>query len=223
VRRQRQLAVPLLDLTLFRSRSLSTALGVTLAGGIAIGGTFLFVSQYLQLVAGLCPLHAGLWLMPATVSMIVGTLVGPVVLRRLQPGAVLATGLSVAALGALLLLTVNEGSGAGLLIAAFSVFFFGMGLPGGLGIELVLTAAPPEKAGAAAALSEITQELGLALGLALLGSLGTAVARSGDSIGMSLSGALHAVATTVVVLLVGLVPVTLHVLRTRVGASPVSR
>jgi MFS transporter, DHA2 family, multidrug resistance protein len=221
LRRQRRLPDPLLDLRLFTSRSFSAALGLLLGGGIAIGGTFLFVSQYLQLVAGLSPLRAGLWLVPATVSMIVGTLAGPVILARLEPGARIATGLLVAAVGALLLLRVGADGDSGALILGFSVFFLGLGMPGGIGIELVIGSAPAEKAGSAAATAETTQELGLAVGLAVLGSLGTAVARgaSSDLIG-GLPDAVHAVAGVDAVLFLGLAALAGTVLRRRTHPSP---
>jgi len=64
------------------------------------------------------------------------------------------------------------------LVAAFTVALFGMGLPGGLGVGLVLGAAPPEQAGSASSLSETGQELGMAAGLAGVGSLAVAVYRA---------------------------------------------
>lgn len=65
-----------------------------------------------------------------------------------------------------------------LLVGAFTVALFGMGLPGGLGVGLVVGSAPPEQAGSASSLSETGQELGMALGLAGLGSLAVAIYRS---------------------------------------------
>jgi DHA2 family multidrug resistance protein-like MFS transporter len=176
--RQRRLADPLLDLRLFRIRALSAALGVSVLGGVVLGGIFLAVSQYLQLVAGRSPLEAGLWLLPGTLAMIAGTLAGPRLARRLGPARVVAAGMLTAAAGALVLTQVGSDGAVGVLVAGFSLFFLGNGLPGGIGIGLIVGAAPPERAGSASALSETGQELGLSLGLATLGSLALAVSRS---------------------------------------------
>src|SRR5690606_25547216 len=69
LRRQRRLDDPMLDLTLFQNRSFSAGLGVMLAGALVMGGMFLFITQYLQLVAGLSALDAGLWLVPPAIAM----------------------------------------------------------------------------------------------------------------------------------------------------------
>ena len=64
VRRQRRLASPLLDMRLFASRTFCAALFVLLVGLVGVSGVMLLVTQYLQLVAGLSPLAAGLWMGP---------------------------------------------------------------------------------------------------------------------------------------------------------------
>ena len=65
-----------------------------------------------------------------------------------------------------------------LVVGALTVFSFGFTPVASLTTDLVVTAAPPERAGAAAALSEMAFELGGALGIALLGSLGAAIYRA---------------------------------------------
>lgn len=92
VRRQLRLSDPLLDLRLFTNRRFSSALGIFSVGGFAMGGMFLFVSQYLQLVEGLSPLHAGLWLVPPAVAMIGGTMFGPALSQRIGAGWVIGGG-----------------------------------------------------------------------------------------------------------------------------------
>src|SRR5690554_4455244 len=64
VRRQRQLFSPLLDLKLFKCSAFSIALSILFIGLIGVGGVMLLVTQYLQLVEGLSPLDAGLWMGP---------------------------------------------------------------------------------------------------------------------------------------------------------------
>jgi MFS transporter, DHA2 family, multidrug resistance protein len=177
VRRQRALPNPLLDLHLFSHRVFSAALLIGLLVGGVMGGTYLFVTQYLQLVAGLPPLRAGLWLVPSSVATIASSMVAPQVARRVRPGFVMAAGLVVAVLGFVLLTQVGGGGGLPLVIAGFGLIGIGMG-PMSLGTNMVIGSAPPEKAGAASAMSETSGELGIALGVAALGSVGTAIYRA---------------------------------------------
>jgi len=62
-------------------------------------------------------------------------------------------------------------------VAGFALADLGLGTIAARGTDLVVGAAPPEQAGAAAALSETAQELGIAIGVALVGSLSNAVYR----------------------------------------------
>ncbi|MQA77232.1 MAG: MFS transporter [Streptosporangiales bacterium] len=177
VARQRRLTDPLLDLGLFRHRSFSAVLVVMLLGGIVMGGTFLLVTQYLQLVQGLAPLLAGLATLPATVAMLGGIMTGPALAQRMRPGYVMALGMVVAAAGLLVVAGVAD-NGLALVIGGFTLALFGMGLPGGLGVGLVIGSAPPEQAGSASSISETSQELGMAFGLAGVGSLAAGIYRT---------------------------------------------
>jgi len=174
--RQRRLPRPLLDLALFTRPALRGALLTMLLGGVVMGGVFLVVTQYLQLVADLSPLVAGLATVPGTIAMLLGVLAGPKLATRVRPAAVMAGGLALAALG-LGAVAIAAGHGTAWLVVAFTVALAGMGLPGGLGVGLVVSSAPPEQAGSASALSETGQELGMAAGLAGVGSLAVAVYR----------------------------------------------
>jgi DHA2 family multidrug resistance protein-like MFS transporter len=178
VRRQRRLSSPLLDVRLFGIRSFSAALAIMLVGGVIIGGTFLFVAQYLQMVAGLTPLRAGLWQVPSALAMIAGIMLAPAIARRVRPAFVMAAGLAIAAAGFLVVAQVDSSGGLAVLVVGLVIAFFGNGLPGGLGVDLIVGSAPPEQAGSASSMNETTAELGIALGVATLGSVGTAVYRT---------------------------------------------
>ncbi|GAA2616423.1 MFS transporter [Actinomadura fulvescens] len=177
VRRQRRLADPLLDLRLFRDRAFSGALLSLMISIGAVGGVYLFVTQYLQLVQGMSPLKAGLWLLPAALALVVSSLLAPIAARHVRPAYVIGGSLAAATAGYLLLAQVDARSGLPLLVAGFILVYAGGGPTMALGTELVVGAAPPEKAGAASALGETSTELGVALGVAGLGSVGTAVYR----------------------------------------------
>ncbi len=77
VRRQRRLTDPLLDLRLFANRAFSIALIGMLMYSMLSGGTMVFITQFLQLVAGLSPLEAGLGLLPGMAAAIVSFLLSP--------------------------------------------------------------------------------------------------------------------------------------------------
>ncbi|WP_020577986.1 MFS transporter [Actinopolymorpha alba] len=178
VRRQRRLADPMLDLRLFRLPAFSAALSIMLVGAITMGGVFLLVNQYLQLVEGLSPLQAGLWMIPQAVAVVVGSLLAPRLAQRFRPEYVLGVGMLIAAAGVLLLTQVGGGGGLGLVVAAMVLASFGMGPQGVLCTEMVIGSVPPEKAGAASAMSETSGEFGIAMGVAIFGSAGTAIYRA---------------------------------------------
>ena len=178
VRRQHKLAHPLIDLQLFRSLAFNVSLaGYTLATFVGFG-IFLFIAQYLQLVLGMGPFEAGLWTVPFAGAFIVGSLLTPKIVRWLHPFYVIAAGLVLAAVGFAMITQVGGTTGPVVLVIAFVVYSLGLAPVFTLATDLIIGCAPPERAGAAAALSETGSELGGALGIAILGSIGTAVYRS---------------------------------------------
>ncbi len=179
VRRQTRLEDPLIDLRLFRIPAFSVSvMSNTLTGFIAFG-TFLFVAQYLQLVVGLTPLNAGLWSLPSSLAVIAGSMLAPKVSRLVRPAFGVAGGLLLAAAGLSVLTQVGATSGLATVVTGTVVFSLGLGPVFILATDLIVGTAPAERAGAASAISETGAELGGALGIALLGSIGTAVYRGG--------------------------------------------
>jgi DHA2 family multidrug resistance protein-like MFS transporter len=177
VQRQRKLADPLIDLQLFRVPAFSASLATYTLGIFAAFGSFLFIAQYLQLVLGLSPLQAGLWSVPGAITFIIGSNLAPLVVKRIRPAFVVAGGLVLAAISLGMLSRVGLNSLA-VIVIANTLMSLGFGFTFTLTIDLVVAAAPSERAGAASALAETGAELGGALGLAVLGSLGIAVYRS---------------------------------------------
>jgi DHA2 family multidrug resistance protein-like MFS transporter len=176
VRRQRHLPDPLVDLGLFRTRGFSVSLAMYLLVTLVTFGAYVLVGQYLQLVAGLSPLTAGLWMLPWSASYVVGSFLAPALARRVQPAFVMAGGLVLAAIG-FFAVTQVAGRGVEAVIIASTVYSLGLSPVFTLGIDAIIAAAPAERAGAAAALSETSSELGGALGIAVLGSMATAIYR----------------------------------------------
>ena len=165
VRRQRRIAEPFLDLALFRLPAFNAAIGVNVLACFTAIGSFLVVAQYMQLVLGLSPLQAGLWMLPSGLAFTLGSLTTPLLLRRLSPVSVMVLGLLLTALGFAVLL-----AGVGLWFVAVAITLFSLGLAPvfTLTTDTIVSAAPAERAGAASAISETSAEFGGALGIAVL-------------------------------------------------------
>ena len=177
VRRQQRLADPLIDLRLFRVPAFRVSLATFMLTTAVVFGSYVYIGQYLQLVLGLSPLAAGLWLLPGSCAVIAGSLLAPAIVRRVQPAYVIASALALAAIGFALITRVGV-LGLPALVGGSAILYLGLGPVFTLGTELVVGAAPPERARAAAAISETSSELGGAMGIAILGSVGTAIYRS---------------------------------------------
>jgi DHA2 family multidrug resistance protein-like MFS transporter len=179
VRRQRQLADPMIDLALFRVPTFNAALVVNFLAIFMAVGYFLFIAQYLQLVAELTPFQAGLLSLPSAIGFIVGSQAAPRIVQRVKPAYLISGGLAFGSLGLILLTQVGTTNGLLPLVVASVVISLGLSPVFGLTTELIVGSAPPERAGAASGISETGAELGGALGIAILGSIGAALYRGG--------------------------------------------
>ncbi|WP_308312094.1 MFS transporter [Streptomyces albipurpureus] len=175
VRRQRTLSAPLLDLGLLKLAGFRAALGTQTLAVCAVAGSQLLVIQYFQAVLGLSPLAAGLWTVPSVVLGIGATLLAPRLARRLGPGVVISTGLFTAAVGAAMIVLTAHQASLAWTVSSFSILYTGVTPTLALTTDHMVGAAPPARAGAASGLSQSGAELGLAAGMALLGSVAMAV------------------------------------------------
>lgn len=176
--RQRRLADPLIDLRLFRIPAFNVSLATNVLAVFVAVGYFLFVAQYLQLVLGLSPSQAGLWSLPSAIGFIIGSNLAPRFVHRFRPAFVLGGTLTLAAIGLAALTQVGGSIGLAVVVTASVVISLALAPVFSLTTELIVGSAPPERAGVASGISETGAELGGALGIAILGSLGTAVYRS---------------------------------------------
>lgn len=177
LRRQWNLAEPFIDLSLFRRATFSAALAINILGFSVAFGTFLLIAQYLQLVIGLSPLAAGVWSAPSGIAFVAGAMLTPRIVNYLRPPYVIAIGFVIAALGFGLLTQTGTTHDLAVVATAYAVFSLGLAPVFTLASDLIVSTAPPERAGAAAGISEMSAELGGALGIALLGSVVTIIYR----------------------------------------------
>jgi predicted MFS family arabinose efflux permease len=162
---------PLLEMRFFRSAPFSGASVIAVAAFAANGG-FLFLSTlYLQGVRGLSPFHAGLYLLPMAVMILVsapisGRLVG-------VGGARLPLGIgSVALTAAALMLTQLESHTPTLyLLGAYFLFGLGLGMLNPPITNTAISGMPAAQAGVAASVASTSRQVGVTLGVAALGAL----------------------------------------------------
>jgi DHA2 family multidrug resistance protein-like MFS transporter len=171
VRRQLRARSPMLDVRLFRQGSFGGAVLVNLFSVIALVGFLYFVSQHLQLIAGLTPVAAGLALLPGLVAMIIAGLAVVPVARRVRPRILVPAALALSAAGYAVVALFATGDSIAPVVLAFVLLGVGIGAAETVSNELILSSAPAAKAGAASAVSETAYELGAVLGTAVLGSI----------------------------------------------------
>nr|WP_233571862.1 MFS transporter [Cellulomonas triticagri] len=178
VRRQRRLATPMLDVRLFTNPVFSGAVSANLLSVLGFSGLLVIVSQFLQLAAGLSPMDAGLVLLPGLVGSVAAGLLAVRLVRYVRPGILIGSSFLLAAVGYGVLTLVGDVPTPVTVAVTFVIMGVGVGLAETLTNDQITTAVPPEKAGAASAISETAYELGTTLGVAILGSVLNAAYRS---------------------------------------------
>src|SRR5690606_14368010 len=163
VRRQRRLAGPLPDLSLFKHTTLTTPLVGGLLYTMLTGTVLVFVTQHLQSVLGLSPLQTALGLIPGLAVGTVGMLSVPLLARRFRPAFLIAAGLAVVVAGMTLLSQVEASWGPLGLVLGFAIWSLGGAPLLALGMHLIVGSAPPEKAGSASSLTQVSTEFGYGL------------------------------------------------------------
>ncbi|MCU6479222.1 MFS transporter [Arthrobacter sp. A2-55] len=186
VRRQLGRPDPMLDVRLFRNPVFSGGVMANLLSIFSLVGFLYFITQHLQLVVGLSPTAAAFVLVPGLVISIVTGLLAASLAKFFRPSHLVAGGLLLNAAGFLIVWLNADGSVAGT-IAAFAVLGAGVGIAETISNDLILSAAPPAKAGAASAISETAYEVGSVLGTAILGSVLAAAYRMNVAVPAGLS------------------------------------
>ncbi|NUP77742.1 MAG: MFS transporter [Nonomuraea sp.] len=177
VRRQRRLDRPLVDFRLFRDRVFTIAIVTGLLPLAAWSAAAYLAGVYLQSVLGLSVLHAALLALPGAAVLTITCVITPALVERAgKRAALLACHFCVAA-GLLLLVPTGLSGGIGWYVASTVVAGVGYGISFSVVADTAVAAVPAERAGSAAAIAETSNEIGNALGIALLGSLATLLFR----------------------------------------------
>ncbi|MEU6081067.1 MFS transporter [Streptomyces sp. NPDC047108] len=181
VRRQRRREHPLLDLRMFSRPAFGTSVGCIVLAVLALVGLQLIATQYLQLVLGLSPLETGLRMVPLTVAAMAAGLFGSRMLQRFGPRVMVAIGFALTAAAVLSVTFMGQDDNPALLTCAFILLGFGLETTLFGSYESMLSEAPAEQAGGAAAIGETSYQLGAGIGIALLGSIMNAAYAPGVS------------------------------------------
>ncbi|MFB8178852.1 MFS transporter [Streptomyces sp. NPDC055966] len=177
VRRQRTAAAPLIPPALLKGHGFAPALVLNLVAALGMMGSAIFTTQYLQSVLGKSPLSAALWsLLPSVFIGVAGPLTAQLVQRGVNRAYVAAGGFAAMAAGFAMLALLGTDS-LWLVLAGAGVLACGMVAIASQLVDLAMSGAPVERAGTASSLLETSTEFGGALGMAVLGSIGTALYR----------------------------------------------
>lgn len=169
--RQRRLAHPLIAFSLFRDRVFTIAVITGLLPLAAWSAAAYLAGIYLQSVLDIPVLHAALLALPGAVVLTTTCIVTPAVVERVgKRVALLICHFSIAT-GLLLLLPTTITGGVGWYVASTAIAGIGYGISFAVVADTAVGAVPPERAGSAGAIAETSNEIGNALGIALLGSL----------------------------------------------------
>ncbi|MFC7310453.1 MFS transporter [Streptomyces monticola] len=190
LRRQKQLSQPMIDLKLYRNRGFAPAICLSLIAFFCLIGYGIFTTQYLMDVLGMKPLEAALWTMasPALTFLLVPFAV--VFARKVRPAYIIAIAFVFCATGFAAMTQISTDRNMALLVYGVVGIGVGAAIVLTMVTDLVVASAPPEKAGSVSALTQTHQELGGALGIAVLGTVGAAVYRGAfdDRVGHGVPG-----------------------------------
>ena len=173
---QRTARDPLIDFGLFKSRTLLGADLGALFIGAGIFAIFFFLILWMQQVNGYSPIEAGLAFLPMTLCIGVAAGIGAQLLGRIGPRPLLVFGPRLAASGLVLLgLRLEpDSSYVGVILPSLALVALGMGFTFVALTSAAVAGVPQEDAGVASALLNAGQQVGGALGLAILAAVSTA-------------------------------------------------
>lgn len=169
-RRQRARPHPLIDFAIFRNRSFSSAVAAALFAAAALLGMELVFSQRLQLVLGMSPIEAALYILPLPLAAFIAGPLAGWLLPKVGSARLLFAALLASALGMGGYLFSYDGALAAQM-ASLCVLGVGIGATMTAASSTIMQSATPERAGMAASIEEVSYELGGALGVTLMGSI----------------------------------------------------
>jgi EmrB/QacA subfamily drug resistance transporter len=170
---ERRVSAPLLPLRVVLERNRGGVYAALGLATIALFGLFLFLTYYLQIVKGYSPIRTGVAFLPMVAGMVTGsTQIGARLMTRVPARYLMTPGLLVASIGMLLLTQIGpDSSYVGLILPAFLLIGLGMGTTFMPAMSLATYGVEPRDAGIASAMINTSQQVGGAIGVALLNTI----------------------------------------------------
>ncbi|WP_150461079.1 MFS transporter [Nesterenkonia ebinurensis] len=169
LRRQRTTSAPLLDLALFRNKTLRLMLILIFIGAFGMAIADMLLPQFLQITRGLSPLQTGLVLLGPAIGGTAGTMLTPLFARARRKGLALAGVMATTGAGGAVIILMLPGASLVSIIIALTIISVVSAPFMTLASQMLITAAPEEKTGSATAVQDVTSSLGMASSLAFLG------------------------------------------------------
>jgi EmrB/QacA subfamily drug resistance transporter len=169
---------PMLPLTFFRDRRMSVGSGVVTTTFFVMFGLFFMFTLYLQFVRAYSPLNAGLATLPLALTLVAVAPRSAAVAEKIGSGTVISIGFLFVAAGFAVLSFVHPDTPYLVLVVALVLLGAGMSFTAAPATGNIMSAVPHYKAGVGSAVNDTTREVGGALGIAVLGSISSAVYRS---------------------------------------------
>lgn len=179
IRRQKTAAAPMLDVELLSRRAFKGGVLFAMVSNWAMIGFAIFTTQYLQSVLGMEPLEAALWSLVPSLGVFVASGVATAFSRTVDHAYVIAGAFTLTAGGFAFLTQLRADSPLWMVMVGAGALSSGIAAGAPLLTGMVVGTAPPERAGAASATLQMGQEFGGAIGLATMGTIGTAVYQRG--------------------------------------------
>ncbi len=162
---------PMLDIRFFKNPRFSAAsTGITMTFFALFGATFL-LTQYMQFVLGYSPLEAGIRLLPFALVILVMSPLSAKIVERVGTKVTVASGLTIAGLGLVLMTGLQVDSSYGDLVWRMMLMAFGQALVMAPATESIMGSLPLARAGVGSAVNDTTRQIGGALGVAIVGSV----------------------------------------------------
>jgi MFS family permease len=163
---------PLIRLDVLRDRGVTSGVFVQMVQTLLIGGFLFSMALFFQIALGLNAMQTGFLYLPLSIPLLIASLTASRLSARIAPKRIIQVGLLVLIAGLLLAIaTINvEVKGLGLL-TGFALIGIGAGVIASQIMNLVLSQVLPERTSETAALMSTSQNLGMAIGTALMGSI----------------------------------------------------
>jgi EmrB/QacA subfamily drug resistance transporter len=169
---------PMVDFSLFRSKTFLGANAVAFIVSFAMFAMFFFTALYMQNILGYSPIEAGVRFLPSTLMIV---LIAPLAGRltdRVGPRPLIVSGLSLAAFALFLQTRIDVDTGYGLLLPAFVLMGIGMALVMSPMSTAAMNSVVPEKAGVGSGILSMNRMVGATFGVAAIGALFQHLARN---------------------------------------------